>query len=62
MTADLKAVAQRVRTTRPELFKVQEFKDPQQDGDGKITIVVRKDSKANPLTRTARHALAFKKD
>lgn len=62
MSADLKRVAHDVRTRRPEMFAMVEFKDTSMDGDGKVSTNVRRDSKAIALDGKYRHALSRKRD
>lgn len=61
MSADLKAVAHRVRTNKPDMFKQREFRESSMDKEGKVTVTLRKDSKATPLSPARRHALSTKR-
>ncbi len=58
--ADYKAVARRVRAACPQLFVARELRDSQMDGDGRVTVSLRKDVRAVPMTPRERHAFATK--
>ena len=61
MSADLKRVIHRVRTSRPDLFAPVTIAETSMDGDGKVTTTERSVVKAHPLEGARRHALSVQR-
>lgn len=62
MSADLKQVIKRVRKNRPEMFVPHVVREPQMDGNGKVTVIERKDVKAVAPRPAYRHALSISRE
>lgn len=62
LSAVLKQDTARVRAKCPERFLERSYKESSMDGDGRVTVTMRKDTQATALSGRARHALSLKKE
>ena len=60
MSADIKRVVKRVRAKHPEYFAARELRESAMDGEGRVTVTLRRDVMATPMPGRARHELSMR--